>query len=70
MDNKIKLLITIYRDRLDKGQTSFFSHMNQLENTLQRDLTELSRLKKDLEGVEELLIDKPIDSENIIQSMQ
>ena len=70
MDNKIKLLITIYRDRLDKGQTSFFSHMNQLENTLQRDLTELSRLKKDLEGVEELLIDKPIDTENIIQSMQ
>ena len=43
--------------------------MNDLENTLSNNLDELGRIKRDLSGLEELLEDRPIDQENILDSM-
>ena len=43
--------------------------MNKLEITLQRDLDDLGRLKRDLVNLEELLEDKPLDQTKILDSM-
>ena len=44
--------------------------MNELNNALQRDLTQMAQLKKDLDGVEELLEERPVDTNNIIGTME
>lgn len=40
--------------------------MEALNASLERELDALAKLKRDLEGVEELLDEKPLDTNNII----
>lgn len=44
--------------------------MNELNNQLDSDLNLLSQLKGDLEGVENLIEEHPVDPSNIIASME
>lgn len=44
--------------------------MNELNNALQRNLTQMASLKRDLVGVEELLEERPVDTNNIIGTIE
>ena len=44
--------------------------MNNLNLALERDLSSIAALKKDLENVEELLEDKPVDTDEILTAME
>lgn len=43
--------------------------MNKLNDSLDVDFNQLARLKADLSNVEELLEERPVDTNNIIESM-
>ena len=43
--------------------------MNEFNSQLQENLTEMANLKRDLSDVERLLVDKPVDTGRILQSM-
>ena len=43
--------------------------MNELNITLERDLTAMAALKSDLDGVEDLLEEKPVDPNNILATL-
>ena len=44
--------------------------MNNLNLALEQDLSSIAALKKDLENVEELLEDKPVDTDEILTAME
>ena len=44
--------------------------MNELNQALERNLNKLAALKSDLQGVEDLLEEKPIDAANIVATME
>ena len=44
--------------------------MNNLNLALERDLSSIAALKKDLENLEELLEDKPVDTDEILTAME
>ena len=43
--------------------------MNGFNSQLQENLTEMANLKRDLSDVERLLVDKPVDTGRILQSI-
>ena len=44
--------------------------MNQLTARLEQDYGRLGRLQRDLDGIEDLLEERPVDPKNIIESME
>jgi len=44
--------------------------MNKLNTALQHDFSAMAALKSNLEGIESLLEEKPVDQSNIIGSME
>ena len=44
--------------------------MNELNAALERDLDKLAIIKTELSGIEDLLEEKPVDSSNILSSLE